>query len=420
MTKMARLLTLFFFSSRRRHTISLRDWSSDVCSSDLLQCLARLDPEATRQALQRLAEAQQQLRRDLERSEELFRRAALEGELASLAKDAEDLHQRQSEWTRDEAPRADSAAAATEQDLAAATDSLAKGLERAGELAPLNASKAAANRARGAMQEASHAARQRDARGARRQGQEAADSLARLPDRLRQQRDSLAGAWRQETLDALNRALSETAALARRQEQVVDALRDGEAGAPTRARQAAIEEGTQAIGQQISEAAGRHALVSPQLETALGYAQNQMKQAREQLEQGDPNASTAAPFAEQALDALNATAHALVRTAEQVAGAQSGSGFQEALEQLARMAKEQQGMNGDAQGLLPMMAPGGQAMMQRLRELAARQRALADQLERLQADGNAGAAGALAQEARELARQLEAGPLDQRPVERQG
>src|SRR5690349_24174723 len=27
----------FFFSSRRRHTRSLRDWSSDVCSSDLPQ-----------------------------------------------------------------------------------------------------------------------------------------------------------------------------------------------------------------------------------------------------------------------------------------------------------------------------------------------------------------------------------------------
>src|SRR5204862_3545054 len=27
--------TVFFFSSRRRHTSSLRDWSSDVCSSDL-------------------------------------------------------------------------------------------------------------------------------------------------------------------------------------------------------------------------------------------------------------------------------------------------------------------------------------------------------------------------------------------------
>src|SRR5699024_12783485 len=27
---------IFFFSSRRRHTSSKRDWSSDVCSSDLL------------------------------------------------------------------------------------------------------------------------------------------------------------------------------------------------------------------------------------------------------------------------------------------------------------------------------------------------------------------------------------------------
>src|SRR5438067_2800668 len=30
----------FFFSSRRRHTISKRDWSSDVCSSDLPQSLS--------------------------------------------------------------------------------------------------------------------------------------------------------------------------------------------------------------------------------------------------------------------------------------------------------------------------------------------------------------------------------------------
>src|SRR5690625_5912911 len=35
-------VSFFFFSSRRRHTRWPRDWSSDVCSSDLLetQCLA--------------------------------------------------------------------------------------------------------------------------------------------------------------------------------------------------------------------------------------------------------------------------------------------------------------------------------------------------------------------------------------------
>src|SRR5204863_6341408 len=31
----------FFFSSRRRHTRSLRDWSSDVCSSDLGQKMSK-------------------------------------------------------------------------------------------------------------------------------------------------------------------------------------------------------------------------------------------------------------------------------------------------------------------------------------------------------------------------------------------
>src|SRR5699024_12193317 len=30
----------FFFSSRRRHTRSKRDWSSDVCSSDLITSLS--------------------------------------------------------------------------------------------------------------------------------------------------------------------------------------------------------------------------------------------------------------------------------------------------------------------------------------------------------------------------------------------
>src|SRR5699024_11929684 len=36
---------LFFFSSRRRHTRSKRDWSSDVCSSDLTSSNNAVVPE---------------------------------------------------------------------------------------------------------------------------------------------------------------------------------------------------------------------------------------------------------------------------------------------------------------------------------------------------------------------------------------
>src|SRR3989449_10073898 len=35
------MLFFFFFSSRRRHTRCSRDWSSDVCSSDLTRCPRR-------------------------------------------------------------------------------------------------------------------------------------------------------------------------------------------------------------------------------------------------------------------------------------------------------------------------------------------------------------------------------------------
>src|SRR2546429_6485950 len=41
----------FFFSSRRRHTRCSRDWSSDVCSSDLLALDARVLSEVLRRGV---------------------------------------------------------------------------------------------------------------------------------------------------------------------------------------------------------------------------------------------------------------------------------------------------------------------------------------------------------------------------------
>src|SRR5476651_1506331 len=38
----SKAMMIYFFSSRRRHTIYWRDWSSDVCSSDLISAAAAL------------------------------------------------------------------------------------------------------------------------------------------------------------------------------------------------------------------------------------------------------------------------------------------------------------------------------------------------------------------------------------------
>src|SRR5206468_8077149 len=46
----------FFFSSRRRHTRSDRDWSSDVCSSDLVDGPAGGELAELQRAVHRLAD----------------------------------------------------------------------------------------------------------------------------------------------------------------------------------------------------------------------------------------------------------------------------------------------------------------------------------------------------------------------------
>src|SRR5215203_6919350 len=54
-----KFLLFFFFSSRRRHTRYWRDWSSDVCSSDLVLHLHLSDDQGWRLAVEswpRLAE----------------------------------------------------------------------------------------------------------------------------------------------------------------------------------------------------------------------------------------------------------------------------------------------------------------------------------------------------------------------------
>src|SRR5262245_63507795 len=54
----------FFFSSRRRHTRCLSDWSSDVCSSDLSVVYTALDTKLQRKvAIKRLRDPRSEERR---------------------------------------------------------------------------------------------------------------------------------------------------------------------------------------------------------------------------------------------------------------------------------------------------------------------------------------------------------------------
>jgi hypothetical protein len=248
------------------------------------------------------------------------------------------------------------------------------------------------------------------------QGEEAYKSLAPLGDQLQKRRQEMQEAWRRQVIEAMDQALAETSRLADRQLRVQESLRQGQRE-QVRAEQAAVEEGVKKLVEQMKQVGGKNALVSPQIATALGAAQLQMQQAREAISSAAPNTREAAERAGAAVDELNAAAHQLLRAREEVSGSQSGSGLAEALEQLAKLAQQQGGLGREGAGLLPMLGRG--AIQQQLQRLAAKQRALAQELEKMRGQGSLAGAGQMADEARELARRLEAGRLDRQVVERQ-
>jgi hypothetical protein len=143
-----------------------------------------------------------------------------------------------------------------------------------------------------------------------------------------------------------------------------------------------------------------------------------MRQAREALATAAPNPREASRRAGEAVDALNTAAFSLLRSRGSVEGAESGSGLQEAMQQMSQMAQQQGQIGQQAGGMLPMIGQGSQ-MQEQLRALGARQRALAERLERMRAGGQIPGASEMSQEARDLARTLESGRVDRQTVERQ-
>lgn len=392
----------------------------------LAEALDRLDTRSSREALEELLQAQRRMREELERSLSLFERAALEGELTSLAEEAEELARRQQEWNEVVAS-GDTSLAQLERELAELTDSLAARLaelnesvrESSGGTQGTEEPQARAQSAAEHMRRAAESAGRGENQHARREGEAARENLASIPEQLTRRRDELRQMWRREVLEMMDHALMETAGLARRQSDVERRIGVGESGPDVRGEQAAIRDGVDRVIWRLQLAAGKNALVSPSLAAALGFTKLRMTEALLQIQQATPNTREAARRAGEAVDGLNTVAHALLRSRSDVSGAASGSGVQEALQRLAELAEQQGSMNSESGELLPLMQGGGERLIQRLRDLAMQQRQLATELERLGAQHDVTGAGALAQEAEDIADDLEEGHLDRDTIERQ-
>ena len=392
--------------------------------AELQRALQDLSAERTQEALKDLAKAQQQLREALERSRELFERAALEGDMANLAEESKELAEEQRQWNEQVSSADSAAAAAAEKALADRADSLAAAMRKTaeemdseGQQQQLEQSADQAAQAANEMREAQQNAKAGKRSAAQQKGQKAAEMLGPLSGQMQEQMEQMQEGWKEEVTQALDRALAETSRLTERELQLQQNLRAGAPGPQARAEQGAIEEGVQRLQDQVKAAAGKNALVSQQIAASLALAQEHMSKARDAVSTAAPNPRAAADRAGAAIDALNTAAYQLIRSRGDVSGSASGSGMAEAMEQMSKLAGQQGALGQQGASLLPMAGRGD--IRTQLQQLGAQQRALAEQLERMRAQGGRAGTAELAEEARDLARRLEAGRIDRQTVERQ-
>ncbi len=402
----------------------------------LEEALRNLDQPRTRQELGELSNTLRELEDRLERTLSLMERVATEQSMKEAVEMARQLADRQQalsegyepdeEWAGRQDEAAERAERLSEQmdelrqrleeqGLDAAADSVASGAQNASEAA-------------GEMRTASEGARSgspQQQSGGQQSASQAAGQMGEAAGSMQQAGQMLNEDWKQEALEAVERATGEALDLAAEQGELARALEASDADASDLAgRQAALVQGLDRLLQSLSEAGRKTALIDETIGRTAADARQQMQSLGEALgaREGPPRGASSRGRA--LVETLNDLAGRLMASREQVQSAGSATGMEEMLDQLAQMSRSQAGLNRESGGLM-MMQQSGQpmAMQQQMRRLAERQEEIARELERLgerpEARELAARPELLSTEADEIASRLREGRLDRATLERQ-
>ncbi len=188
-----------------------------------------------------------------------------------------------------------------------------------------------------------------------------------------------------------------------------------------KAEQQALQQSLQQLGQNLSEAGAKSALMNRDVGNALARAMMAMQQTVQAMEQSGDRGMPIEQ-ADQSVDALNRLALALATNGQQAGGSESGTGVPEALEQLAELSKKQGSINGQTSSLMPLdLAPS--ALSQQMQGLAQQEKAIAQKLGGMANKGGQdqllGRLDELSRQADQLARDMSGGRLNADLMRRQ-
>ncbi len=398
-----------------------------------------LSQDRARQSMADLAEQQKRLREALQKSAEMLKRAALEGQMKTLREDAASMARKQQQVADSGASDASRAKSVAQQtaDLAKEIQQLQQRLERERANAGARQADAAASQAQASREAMQRAAQDGTKQGREQAAKEAAQAMQQAGQSLQQAREQQVAAWKNDITGSLDKAVQEMMQLARQQEQLADQAQQGQQGqqgqqsqqgqpSDMRGQQSALQQGVQRASERLSEQAKKSAMVSPGAQQAMKDAQQRVDQAMRDAnsaQQGQGGQQQQAGSMRDAAQALRQAASALARDRERVDGAQSGSGVPEMIAELQKLAQQQGEVNAQMASLLPTPSQGRQspdaAALDKARVLARQQRAVAKALDDVQDLDATGKTRELAREARTLAQALEAGAADPSTLDRQ-
>lgn len=351
---------------------------------ELQKALASLDRKAVEEALKNLQLNQEELKRRLERTEELLKRYAQELRLQELAAEAERLAAAQEALERETETKGPSPQLSQEQERLAEqienlrnkAGELGKELSRAGEqegklLEELSRDELsqAAQGAGAATQQLS----QGNKKGAQQSQSSAAQALRKAALSLGSAASSLTDRRKEEVIKAIS-ALRQEVIFISGQVPGMHEIKDEN---EFRARAKALAAAVKSARDRLDEIAKMTALVPPRIYAYLLGSQRLFEFMAEG-QRANPD---------EAMAELHLAALALFETQQACQCAGSSTGMAEAMKKLAEMAKAQGEMNSQTQSLLQMLQQGGitpEMAGQRLLAMAAEQEALRRQLEALQ------------------------------------
>jgi len=364
----------------------------------LQDALQEIDGERVRDALEKLMKNQEAMRQGLERSLEVLQRLRAERRLDELATAAEHLAQRQRDLAEQttHADDRDAARLAREQQLVrqesdalrkriqeTAADSLIAGAEASDSLAAIQQQMEQSGLS-GKQEQSRLALAAGDPQGATKPADSSASDLDQAAQRLRALHQQQVAEGKADVMRRMNRLFDGMLTVSRLQEEVRTQSKSLGIASPRyrslAADQRSLADAVELLRGDVEELRKRTFFISSTLDAQLELSREAMERAIQRYTDRSPTEATGEQ--DRAMTMLHRALLSLSRSQQDAQQGSSGTGYDEMMQQLAAMAKMQQQLNNGS-GDMSMPVPGG-AGPNLLAELAARQRALADQMRNLQ------------------------------------